>query len=152
MTPLFTSTSAWSRPGLFGIGLAVLSSVAGPTPLQAAQTPTVSQTEPGAGAWRTWVLTSGSEIPVPPPPDASATQAEIQQLRQLASQRDATVLDQIRYWDAGAPSFRWNEIDIARSLDKATGGLRGTRELVLLHTAMYDALVSTWNAKYTYNR
>ena len=88
-------------------------------------------------------------LPVP----TSATEAEIQQLRELAPQRDATALDQIRYWDAGAPSYRWNEIDIDRALtNKPASGLRALRELVLLHTAMYDALVSAWDAKYTYNR
>jgi membrane-associated phospholipid phosphatase len=152
VTRLISRTRVWSRAGLFGIGLAVLSIAAGPAPLHAAQPPAVSQIEPGAGAWRTWVLTSGSEIQVPPPPDASATEAEIQHLHELASQRDATALDQIQYWDAGAPSYRWNEIDIDRALTSKAVGLRAIRELALLHTAMYDALVSTWNAKYTYNR
>src|SRR5437763_8097758 len=153
MKLLIQRTCACSRAGLFGVGLTVLSIVAGQSPLHAAQTPAVSPIEPGAGAWRTRVLTSGREIQVPPPPDTSATEAEIQQLRELAPQRDATALDQIRYWDAGAPSYRWNEIDIDRALtNKPASGLRALRELVLLHTAMYDALVSAWDAKYTYNR
>ena len=54
------------------------------------------QIEPKAGSWKTWVLRSGSEIPVPPP-DAGATADEIQWLKSMMSQRDETTLRQIRY-------------------------------------------------------
>ena len=30
----------------------------------------------GAGAWRTWVLGSGKDLRVPPPPDSQATAAD----------------------------------------------------------------------------
>ena len=31
------------------------------------------QIEPNAGSWRTWIISSGKDFRVPPPPDASAT-------------------------------------------------------------------------------
>src|ERR1700674_2304754 len=65
------------------------------------------QVEPGAGAWKTWVISKGSAISVPPPPGRSATKAEIKQLIKLASARDAATLDQIDFWNAGSPSYRW---------------------------------------------
>ena len=44
----------------------------------------LAQVEPKAGTWKTHVLTSGSELRLPPPPDPSATQAELAELRTLA--------------------------------------------------------------------
>jgi hypothetical protein len=53
-----------------------------------------SGTEPGAGAWHTWVLESGSELQLEPPPSIQATRDELRELRMLAGQRDAVALDQ----------------------------------------------------------
>jgi hypothetical protein len=61
------------------------------------------QIEPQAGTWHTWLLTSGSQLRRAPPPNASATAAEIRQLKELAAQRDAAALDQIAYWSTGGP-------------------------------------------------
>lgn len=49
----------------------------------------VSQAEPSDGRWQTWVLTSGDQIPVPPPPAASSPQAKVedQELRDAVGQR-----------------------------------------------------------------
>jgi len=66
--------------------------------------------EPGAAGWRTWVLASGKELRLPPPPDAQATATELQELRALSGQRDAAAHERIRSWDFWAPSHRWNEI------------------------------------------
>jgi len=53
--------------------------------------------EPGAGGWRTWVLASGKELRLAPPPDAQATATELQELRTLAGQRDAAAIERIRH-------------------------------------------------------
>src|SRR5437867_2674619 len=63
------------------------------------------QVEPSAGRWKTWVLASGSQLRLPPPPDQAATAAELQELRGLVTRRDADALDRIGFWDAGAPGF-----------------------------------------------
>src|SRR5205823_12851187 len=77
--------------------------------------------------------------------------AEIAQLRALAAQRDAAALHRIRYWDAGAPGYRWNELAMAQGL-KAGILLRAYRMLALLNVAIYDATIAAWAAKYTYHR
>src|SRR4051794_4855514 len=64
------------------------------------------QVEPHAGTWQTWVLTSGSQLRLPPPPNKHDTKAELRELRALAAQRDATALDQIAFWNAGPPGYR----------------------------------------------
>jgi membrane-associated phospholipid phosphatase len=134
---------------LVGLALAatpVLSAGAGPAP--GASRPLVAQVEPGAGAWPTWLLGSGADLRLPPPPDRAATTAEIAELEALAAQRDAAALDRISFWDAGAPAYRWNDL-IARY---QVGKPRSPRVLSLLNVAIYDATVAAWDTKYTYNR
>ena len=60
--------------------------------------------EPAAGSWPTWLLSSGSEFRLPPPPGEAETRAELAELQAVAAGRDAAALDKIGYWDAGAPS------------------------------------------------
>src|SRR5262249_22979959 len=76
--------------------------------------PNHDQIEPHAGKWKTWVLSSGSQIKLPPPPQRAASEREISNLKQLAHERDEAALDLINYWNAGSPSFRWNELAINR--------------------------------------
>jgi membrane-associated phospholipid phosphatase len=116
-----------------------------------ADTPT-NQIEPAAGSWKTWVLGSGSELRLPPPPDAAATRSEIAQINALAAQRDAAALDQVRYWDASAPGYRWNEIAMSTAVRAFPLGPPLYRMMALLEVAVADATIAAWDAKYTYNR
>jgi PAP2 superfamily len=108
--------------------------------------------EPGAGSWRTWVLGSGRDLRLAPPPGAQETAAELQQVRTLAGQRDAAALERIRYWDFWSPSHRWNEILIDISGANPLPGGRGIRAFAMLNAALHDALVAAWDSKYTHNR
>jgi len=89
---------------------------------------------------------------VPPPPDQSATRAEIEEIRSLAGGRDAAS-DRIAFWDAGAAPYRWNEITIEHTNVKNNYGnnLAG-RALALVNVAIYDAIIAAWDSKYAYNR
>lgn len=109
------------------------------------------QIEPTAGTWKPWVLASGSELRPPPPPDQAATNAELDQLRALAGQRDAA-REQIAFWDAGAPSYRWVNIALDQLARKPMTNPRMMRLLALMNVAIADALVAAWDAKYAYNR
>jgi membrane-associated phospholipid phosphatase len=114
------------------------------------------QIEPGAGAWKTWVISSGSAIKVPPPPDADETRAELKQLEALASGRSAAVLDAIAFWDAGSPSYRWVDYAVPYIIGPGTPlgrrGPDGSRQLALVMVAIYDAIIATWHWKYVYRR
>ena len=107
--------------------------------------------EPGAGGWRTWVLASGSELRPPPPPGEATARAELAELRALAARRDAAALDEVAYWDAGAPGYRWNELAVGRGL-ALPNGARAYRLMALLNVAIHDATIAAWAAKYAYNR
>jgi hypothetical protein len=109
----------------------------------------LAQVEPKAGSWKTWVLTSGSQLRLPPPPNETATRAETEQLRQMESRRDTAMLDRLNFWNAGPPAFRWNAIAIPPGPANA---VLNTRIMSLLSVAIYDATVAAWDSKYTYNR
>src|SRR5262245_12513250 len=108
--------------------------------------------EPRAGTWKTWVIASATEIRVPAPPDAAATAAELADLQKLVRGRDAAALERIRYWDAGSPAYRWNELAIETSARNNTTSVPGARAFTLMSVAIDDALVAAWKAKYAYNR
>src|SRR5947207_12185333 len=71
------------------------------------------QLDRDAGTWKTWVIPSGKEFRVPPPPDRSATAKEAAEVARLAAARDKAALDTIAYWGTGAPSYRRSELATA---------------------------------------
>src|SRR5258708_37495323 len=111
-----------------------------------------AQIEPHAGEWKTWVLASGSQFRLPAPPGSHESKEEIEVLEKLAEQRDAAALDLIKFWDAGAPSYQWNQMTINELKKFSVGTVRGERALALVHVAIYDAMVAAWDSKYVYNR
>jgi membrane-associated phospholipid phosphatase len=108
--------------------------------------------DPGAGTWRTWVLTSGRDLRLPPPPGTQATMTELQQVRSLAGQRDAVTLERVRRWDFWSPAHVWNEVMTDMSAQNPLPGGAGIRGFALMNVAMHDALVAAWDSKYTHNR
>ena len=122
-----------------------------PTPTAPTPTPEPApQTEPGAGAWQTWVLESGSQFRPDAPPDEAATAAEIAELMDMAAARDEADLLQIVHWNAGPPAYRWNQIALEALNQRGVPAPVGLRQLALLHAAIYDATVAAWDGKYTY--
>jgi hypothetical protein len=118
-------------------------------PAQAGQAAAV---EPQAGTLETWVIASGSQFRVPPPPDRAITEQELGELAQTAATRDRAALDRIFYWDTRAPSYRWSEIAIAEYLKNGIGWPVAVRNLALMHIAIYDAMIAAWDSKKAYNR
>jgi hypothetical protein len=114
-----------------------------------AQQMTSRQIEPTAGGWRTWSIASGSAVSVAAPPDAAATRAEIDALKnQLA--RDGNSLDNVAYWDRGWPGYRWQEIALAEL--QADPRPNFWRSMALISIAIHDATIATWHAKYQHAR
>jgi membrane-associated phospholipid phosphatase len=113
---------------------------------------TSSTVEPTAGTWKSFVIFSRFELRAPPPPDTAASAEEIGQLKEIAKRRDPAALDLIAYWDTGAPSYRWNEIAVSEALRSNLPVNFASRLLAMLHVAMHDAIIATWDSKYAYNR
>jgi membrane-associated phospholipid phosphatase len=111
------------------------------------------QVEPNAGNWKTWVISSGKDYRVPPPPGPSQTQAELRTLKDLlANNDDPAVQQQIQFWDAGAPVYRWIDLINARALAAAPLTPYSHRVYTYVAQAMYDATIAAWESKYFYNR
>jgi membrane-associated phospholipid phosphatase len=109
---------------------------------------------PKVGQWKTWVLASGTEIQVPAPPAETSDQAkaELAELRQLQKERSPITNTAIQYYNAVPATQRWH--DLAHTLARAEKQTlnRQARLATILHTALYDAVIVTWSAKYQFNR
>ena len=116
--------------------------------------------EPKAGTWQMWLFPSVSGLRVAPPPGAAMTRHELNMLETLAAQRQA-MLDRIRFWNAGA-AYRWANVGLNTCLKGGFGinplngqplaGLTLNRNLGLVMTAIYDAVIAAWDSKYAYKR
>ena len=106
------------------------------------------------GQWKTWVLASGAEIPVPAPPAETSdqTKAELTELRQLQKERSPIANTAIQYYNAVPATQRWHDLAFALARTEKQSLNRQARLATILHTAMYDAVIVTWTAKYQFNR
>jgi len=116
--------------------------------------PAGQRTEPSAGSWRTWVLSSPDQIPVPPPPaeGSPAARAETEELRRLARERSPATERDARAGDGQAAIGQWMEVNFEFVAERAKDPPAASRAYGLLSVAMYDAVVATWHAKYRYRR
>jgi membrane-associated phospholipid phosphatase len=110
------------------------------------------QIEPGAGRWQTWVISSGRDYRVPPPPSPWQARQELRQLEDLTRQLDDASRQKIVYWDAGAPAYRWIDLISTRLLAMIPTTTYSHRVYTYVALAMYDATIATWESKYHYRR
>ena len=108
--------------------------------------------EPTAGTWQTWVIDSGASYRVAAPPTIPETRAELSALKALIQQNDAAARQQIKYWDAGSPGYRWIDLINARFAAGTLATPFPHRVWTYVAQAVYDATVATWDSKYYYKR
>jgi membrane-associated phospholipid phosphatase len=106
-----------------------------------------AQVEPSAGSWKTWFISSGKAYRLPAPP---AYKQEIAEVISIQQGLDSVGMQQILYWNAGAPSYRW--MDMMAKLWVTDTGYNGALSNMLLNVATYDAMVAAWDSKYAYKR
>jgi len=106
------------------------------------------------GHWKTWVLASGSEIAVPAPPadTSDQTKKELDELRQLQTQRDALSNTAVQFYNAVPATQRWHEELVAQGVAAKLSANRFARLFGIFHTALNDAVIAAYSAKYQYNR
>src|SRR6266481_3558192 len=112
----------------------------------------LAQVEPGAGTWKTWVISSGSAFRLLPPPDSDGTAMELRWVKDCISQRDQAALAAIHFWDAGSPAYRWMQLAEQSVVSAGLPAPLQTRALALVAAAISDATVAAWDSKYTFNR
>ena len=108
--------------------------------------------DPTAGTWRTWTIASGDAYrPAPPPlPGSARFTTDLNELLQIGRTRTTAQADTVRYWATDAPSSRWEvfmDDEIAR---QRLGPLHAARAMALASTAMADAMIACWDAKFYY--
>lgn len=106
-----------------------------------------AQVEPNAGTWKTWFISSGKDYRLPAPP---SSKDEINQVIAAQKSLDAAGRQQIAFWSAGAPNYRWQEI--MTKLWTSALVDKGPLANMLLGVATYDAMVAAWETKYAYKR
>ena len=106
-----------------------------------------AQTEPDAGKWKTFFIESGKSHRLPKPPPSRNEMAIILDAQ---TKIDSATLQQIRYWNAGSPSYRWQAM--MNKLWMVDTSYYGVLANLLLNVATYDATVAAWDTKYAYKR
>jgi membrane-associated phospholipid phosphatase len=106
-----------------------------------------AQLEPNAGKWRTWFISSGKDYRLAAP---TSYKTEIAEVLSAQQNLDAAGQQQILYWNAGAPGYRWH--DMMGKLWTIDTGRYGALANMLLGTSIYDATIAAWDTKYAFNR
>lgn len=104
-----------------------------------------------AAGWNTKIIDNPKQITVAAPPSANQLQSELRSIKPQMATVDAKKLQEIKYWDAGAPSYRWNQIGTkVMSWDKPDLIVR--TPLAWMNLAIYDATILAWKEKLKYKR
>jgi membrane-associated phospholipid phosphatase len=105
---------------------------------------------PSPARWRPWLLSRSDELrPVPP---AALSPAELSELLTLQGTRSAATSAAVARWDDPAVVLPWTQVALDLIRMHPTSPVRAARALALLHVAMVDALVATWDAREAFPR
>ncbi len=103
-----------------------------------------------AANWKAWLLDNTQPITIAAPPSGAQANAELQMLKKQMPKPDENKMLEIKYWDAGAPSYRWNQIINKLIAQKMEVLLRMPASW--MNVAIYDATVLAWKEKVKYKR
>jgi membrane-associated phospholipid phosphatase len=109
-----------------------------------------SQIQADAGNWKTYVI-NFNEVNINAVPGKEEMQKELASIKEKMSKNDAKTLQRIKFWDAGSPAYRWNDMASALVTFRDFGTFLRT-PTAWMNIAIYDATVVAWKAKYNYQR
>lgn len=101
-----------------------------------------------AANWKIWLLDKPQQITIAAPP--ANTPKELQQVKQQMANVDDKKSATIKYWNAGAPAYRWNQVVQKMAEQKPAVMLR--MPAAWMNIAVYDATVLAWKEKLKYKR
>src|SRR5262249_56503368 len=106
------------------------------------------------GGGKPGVLPSAPDTPAPAPPAETSDQTttELAELRQLQKERSPITNTAIQHYNAVPATQRWHELAFALARAEQQSPNRQAWLIGILHTALHDAVVVTWTAKYQFNR
>ncbi|MBL0407226.1 phosphatase PAP2 family protein [Microvirga aerilata] len=97
-------------------------------------------------------VASRDEVRVPSPPDRSATEAELAELKRLTAERSSTGAERAAYWATGGSAYRWNAVAADEMVLRAIPTPAAARHMALVHAAVHDAVVIAFEQKSVHNR
>lgn len=104
-----------------------------------------------AAKWELKLLDHPEQIVIDAAPSAAQSRSELQTIKQRVKKLDDKRLSDIAYWNAGAPSYRWNQIaPKLMSWDNVDVVLRFP--MAWMNLAVYNATVLAWKEKVKYKR
>ena len=103
-----------------------------------------------AANWKTWLLDNPQKIMIVAPPGAAQSKTELQFIKQGMVTLDEKKLTNIKYWNAGAPAYRWNQI--APKLINQKPEILLRIPTAWMNIAIYDATILAWKEKIRYKR
>ena len=104
-----------------------------------------------AANWKTWLLDNPQQIMVAAPPSIAQSTAELESIKQRMAKLDEKKLSEIKYWDAGAPSYRWNQI-APKLISPQRFDVLLRMPSAWMNMAIYDATILAWKEKIKYKR
>ncbi|RYY18438.1 MAG: phosphatase PAP2 family protein, partial [Chitinophagaceae bacterium] len=104
-----------------------------------------------AATWQLWYLDNPGELSIAPPPGVAQTKIELETVKQRMKSVDHAKLQTIRYWDSGAPSYRWNQV-ATEVIPWENPDVILRMPLAWVNLAVYDATVLAWSEKLKYKR
>ena len=100
--------------------------------------------------WKLWLLDNPQQVIVAAPPTPAQTNTEISVIKSRLLKGGDDKLTGIKYWDAGAPSYRWNQIVLGLVDQNPISQLRMPASW--MNIAIYDATILAWKEKLKYKR
>jgi membrane-associated phospholipid phosphatase len=120
-----------------------------------AQTPggSLPPLDAAAGTWQTWLAASVIGLrPAAPPAVAGQSTPELRELLDFQARRGDATNALVRFWDAQGGLPRWSQILPLKFRETRISPVRAARALALFHTAIADATICCWEAKFAYRR
>src|SRR4051812_24053586 len=103
-----------------------------------------AQVEPGAGNWKTWLISSGKAWRLPPPASNNKEAEQVISMQKnLSGDMHDSAWQEMLYWNAGAPGYRWQEM--IGKLWMYDTSYSGVVAYMLLGVATYDATIAAWD-------
>ena len=116
-----------------------------------AQTPVPQQSANYEAAnWKAILLDNPQQITLSAPPTVAQSKAEWQAVKKGMGKVDGKKLATIKYWDTGAPAYRWNQI-APKLIDQKPEVLLRI-PTAWMNIAIYDATILAWKEKIKYKR
>ena len=147
-----------SRRVVVGSGIAaavlpLMSLESSPPALGAAKPATTPARQDAAAeldAWKTWILAAPDELR--PEAPAAPTAEEVEDVVDALASPTEEMTAAVRAWGTRPATKPWTDAALAAFTEFRVNGMRQTRNLARLQTAMHDAAIAAWDAQLAYER